>query len=653
MATPNNPVLDRARKLAEASAKTATEYRDTVATDTAKSATVIDTIKSAIDTGAAADTAKEVATLQLQKGHEDATNIALKAVSNPEYLSSIMSQLAEEQKKLNAASDARNDLMQEEITGITIVDRVINSFRAIPLDADIADSQNEMRAVVGGMQEIAAAQETVGSILNKTKRTVNSEVIRAASDSIAAQAAKEKAAAELEGLKYNSAQFASVMAADAAAQKNFATLYKLQNAEAEDEVKQQQAQANLASTQMRNSLLAKEVTDIPVNSEIKAIQLETAKVNKQLKDVELEDALDPKNKQLKRMTLMQRIFELDFKKEYQEFQQQKLDLEKQRLAFEKETEPMRRDQIRLQYTKAKKEFDTTVAERAQITDSVNKGLAVLQKPPLTEEMAMAFWKSSLPERQRAANALFDLGVNASDVESTNKSLAANPYDAKQIKATLETSGPMPESPATKMLDEIDKMVAAKYEREGVSAPRDEETRKADYNAEAKIYQETAAKEIKHADYSNPYHAPDLESLGLADNPLYNTILKEQGIKEADPQVLLTNAAAAIKSKVLTEKQAVDSLTDIYTRSINYNNTMQYGFKLFGFKNQESYNTEVKRPLGFIEERYKAGAQIFAGPADETAGAYATSIINKIDPVNVKVNMADPTSVRNALLKFYR
>ena len=175
----------------------------------AKTSTATGAIVGAIDDITSAqqivNSVESAANLQAQ----NATIAAFDASGGTDAQVLLMQTLREEGERTATLLDEKSDIVDDEFTGIQIIDGVINSFRSVQTDIKIQASQQEQAQTVRQIQNISAATESFSRTNALTKKSINEATIQAQYTQIAAEGTIKKNEAEIKGLNSNAVEEAS------------------------------------------------------------------------------------------------------------------------------------------------------------------------------------------------------------------------------------------------------------------------------------------------------------------------------------------------------------------------------------------------------------------------------------------------------------
>ncbi len=145
-----------------------------------------DVIEASIDDITAATqiaaTAEDNANLQAQ----NATIAAFEVSGGTDAQVAMMTTLTEDANRVAALLDEKQDIVDDEFTGIQLIDSIINDLRSIQLDTEIDAAEAQQNQTIRQITNTAAATESFARENALTKKTLNEGVLEANFKSIAA-----------------------------------------------------------------------------------------------------------------------------------------------------------------------------------------------------------------------------------------------------------------------------------------------------------------------------------------------------------------------------------------------------------------------------------------------------------------------------------
>lgn len=542
-----------------------------------------------------AGVAKANQTIQLTKDNADlqaqnATIESFELGGGIDLQAQLSANLREESQRLDDLLDRRTDIMNDEHTNITIIDAVINEFRALQTDIEIEGAQAEVNATTARIRNSAAATEAFALQNSLTKKAINQATIEANQKKIAEEANLKLAEVELDTLNANSKMLAQVHSANQQQVQNMLAAYRLEGEAEQREIQKEK----IAHSRLE---MREQVKQWKESSKARAVALEQAELN----------------------------------------------LEKS-----KALSPTQQAQAELNLAKAQKDIQQQAATEDSLVQAVHNAQATLGVSVEPREVILFGLRSN----KAKYNTLLDMGaVNAEDIKfgsspAEAKETLATASPSGNFKETKITK--LLDSIDSAM--EI-KFSTADATGQIPKRPRNQAEAMAAYNQVAEELMAAKASNIVAGDASNPYQAPAftiLESTAeVARTALYQKVLKAKGYKETVPQTIVDAALAGVISKEITIDQAAEGIEAIFDMAALINSRQDGGFRRIGLDNQISYNTFIKRPPSMFEE-LKASVsprrsfEAFGLTEPKQEGVFPRAIES--------VNLMDRTQVRNILVQ---
>lgn len=481
---------------------------------------------------------KDTADMQAQNN----TISAFEAQGGVDIQAQLAANLQDSQARLDNLLDTRTDIMNDEHTGIGIVDTIINEFRSVQVEAEIKTTADEVNADSNRIQNAAAATESFARQNALTKKTINEATIEANQKKIAADATLKSTEAELRALNSNAQARAQLANADQRQVQNLLSAYRLEG-EAESRAVQKEKLA-FNRQQMENQV-------------------------KQWKDAE------------KSRTVALESAEL-------------------RLQNTKTMSPTQIAQAELNLAKAQREMQEQADTEQALVNSVHRAQAALGVAVEDRNVILFGLRSNKAKYDR----LLDMGSNEDIVfgqtpaEAREALAIASP--SGNIAPTRVTK--MLSDVATAM--EI-KFTTPDATGQIPKRPKNRTEVEAAYNQAAKEYAAAKSGNIAAGDASNPYQAPAftvLEELPLVSSTaLYQKVLKPKQMKETAPQTIVDAAVAGVVGKLISPEEAAAGIEAVFDAAALVNNTQDGGFRRAGLPNQVTYKTTLTRPPSVFEE----------------------------------------------------
>lgn len=460
----------------------------------------------------------------------------------------LIKQLADQQAQSRQYLNELDSQMQEEHTGIYIIDSIINDFSTAQLRSQLNFSEQKEANLQADISNISNATESINKAQLVTRKIVNEGTIQAEWTRLAAEGSIRASEAEIAGMHSNSQVMASVMAADNNLLSNKLSLYRTEG-EAEDRVlAQERAAFNREQMAFAKEKWPTEKATSETNLEASQLRLEVAKATK---PSDIPAAIANNNAAVKR-------------------------------------------------------YNDTLATEETLVNSVQAaqslaGMAVEDK----ETILYGLQQPNGSAAGTKYSTLLDIGSNPTGT------LGNTPFEAIQNLNTISPSGNLKPTPITSVLKDVIKLQGEAFKADPNTVPKTEEALAADFNNRAKAYMEAKAGDIRTGDSSNPYQAPPMAVLkdipAVANSPLYKKVLEAMQMQETNPQKIMDSAIAGVMAKTITPEQAADGVVTIFESAGVYNNENMGGFKRFGLPAQTSYKTTLTRdPSAFDTLRQKSG-----------------------------------------------
>lgn len=502
--------------------------------------------------------------------------------------------LAEEQARLAELRDKKTDIMNDEFTGIGLIDNIVNGFRSVQVDAEIETVSAEVQGTANQIQQATAATESFARQNALTKKTLNEGVIAANQDKLAAQGALQASEAELQTLNSNARALTNLAQADRVHVDNLMSAYRLEN-EAENRAVQREKLG------FQRESMTEQRKQWQESSEARKVALEQAQFN---------------------------------------------------LQKSKDLTPTQKAAAELQLERAEKAFADTKATEDQLVVAVHRaqalsGVTVEDRETILWGLQQTGEQGDKYRRLQELGGVEDavLGSTPAEAKETVRLIAPS-GNIKQNKATsvLDT------------LDSLMEVKFSTPDATGAvpKRPRGKEDIAKAYNKVAEDYVASKTANIATGDASNPYHAPAFtvleETADLKFDSLYKKVLAPMKMKETNPQTIVDAALAGVLAKTVSPEEAAKGITRVFELAALINNTQDGGFRRVGLPNQTNYNVSLKRnPSLFEELKFSAGAAL---TSTKGLGTIPTVPFKGIEaPVfTLQVDLMDEVKVKNTLVQ---
>ena len=446
-----------------------------------------------------------------------------------------MQRLVEDSSRVEDLLNTRSDIVDDTPTGIGLIDSVINGFRTIQVDEEIAAARDERQQTTSEIANISAANESAAITNANTKKTLNSAAIAAGQTKIAEVASLAAGKLEIDNIHSNATAMATLAAADA---RNVDALIRVWQTEGEAATRELQA---------------------------KQIEFEGEK---------LEAAKEALPREIKKAEVALASAELA-------------------LADAQAMSPTRRAATELQFESAKNAHDLLLEERAAVVAQVQRGQSLFGLP--VQDAASILW--GLQQGgviEQGYSKLYTSGI-----PKATASIGITPADSNNAMLIVDPDGAATRTKALDLLYTIRNQQDIIYAASPTGAPRDLETLNANFNLTAKQFIDPLRAEIKLGDSSNPFIAPPMATLAANNSvqrtALYQKVLKPMDMQETDHQRILKAALDGFISKTLTAEEAAEGVATLFKAAAAHNNTLEGGIARIGFEPQTTYNVSVATP----------------------------------------------------------
>tara|TARA_R110002167_G_scaffold366375_1_gene595574 strand:+ start:33469 stop:35433 length:1965 start_codon:yes stop_codon:yes gene_type:complete len=502
-----------------------------------KDQTLTDLMQSAM-----VDAAKAKQDIALVEGNaamkaQNATIDAITAIGGSDAMVANMAQLDEEGTRLSDLLDKQTDIMNDEFTGIGIIDSVINGFRNISTQDQIASVTAERDNTARQMQLETAATETANRQAILSKKTITDSTIKANSEFIANSAAQDVYKAELSGVRSNSERMRSLVGAN---QQQLANTIQV---------------ADQANTEQSMQLSRERMV------------IARAELEQQAKMMPL---------QLRNLEIAVANAELN-------------------VAKNANSTPAQQAAAISTWEKTVLDNNTLINANKRMAEDVAIGRAGMGLPPQTEEERIKGLNNPV-----TIKASLDFAEMGNAQRSTGKfQLADNPYDAQVRRNELDPQGLAASNRGYELLDDVESKVEAEIATivaAGGKAPKTAEAQKDLYNTVAAATMKGHAASISEG---NPLHAAPFGVLvenyaEIARTPLYQKVLGPNGanVNVTDAKQIRKLGIAAVRAKLISAEEYVAGMETIFDSAVVYNNESEGGFARVGLPNQVDYKVQV-------------------------------------------------------------
>lgn len=157
-------------------------------------------------------------------------NALLAAAGGTEEQVRSMASLKQQGDKVNDLQAKRADIMDDDITGLSIIDTVINSFRSIGEARDLKFAEQQYNSTVATIQNATGAQEGFYRVNSFNKQAINESTIAANHRKIAATASVQGAEQDIVNVRANADMMNLIAQADSRTTSNLLESYRLSGA---------------------------------------------------------------------------------------------------------------------------------------------------------------------------------------------------------------------------------------------------------------------------------------------------------------------------------------------------------------------------------------------------------------------------------------
>jgi len=293
--------LDEAKNRAKGASEEISKTNSIIKSGISKLDSISDVMEKALTSVAASDMLsnllQDTAALKTQQ-----LNIAAyEKAGGSEYQRKLMGELQEEGELLEDLRTRKQDIADDEFTGIGLIDGIIAEIRSMHVDVQIdnatskfRDTQNTIAAVTAGLEQTNKANILTQEVLTKDSIAKNQQ-------KIAALAEMESAKIESENIHSNASAISTLQTANARAVSAEIEVYKMHEEVAERELRELQRQAALQELDIRLQKAPLEIQQLRTNLARNQNQLQyetnpTTKLALQKKNEEIIKQIDDAQK---------------------------------------------------------------------------------------------------------------------------------------------------------------------------------------------------------------------------------------------------------------------------------------------------------------------------------------------------------------------
>ncbi len=468
------------------------------------------------------------------------TNIDLvEAAGGREAQVTLISTFTEESNRLADLLDLRTDIVNDKHIGIQIIDSIINGFRVAGIEEEINTVADEQAQTAFQINTISGAQDSFTRVNLNTKKTLNEADIEANLKLIAAQNDFKGGQQEIINVHSKATAMDALVTSD----------------------------TKQISNQLQNLRVEQEAAQLEITKKRQEIQIQQLEFDKKKLEIDLPRL--------------------------------QISLERNRLQLseEKFLAPSKRVALEAKNVEIVRNINDLVALEGQQAIMVRRaqsaaGLPVETPEIITNKLRQGGNVGAKYERLRNIGAFPEAKLGGTAADANTTLLIVDPEST-----VTQTKG-------IGLIMAIRDRQAAKYQADlakpGFKLPIDKATLDADFNVTATEVMGAFAANIS---LGNPYHAPPMASLetllvgkGIA---LYDKIIKAKGFQEVNAQLIVDAAIEGIQAKAITAEEAASGIEAIFEAAAAFNNTTFGGFARVGLPDQLTYNTSVRKPIGFF------------------------------------------------------
>ncbi len=539
--------------------------------------------------------ASDTADLQAQ----NATITAFEASGGADIQAGLMTTLRADQTRVANLLDEKQDIVDDEFTGIQIIDGIINEFRSFQTDLEIDAARNQQVQTEREISGITSATESFAQANALTKKTLNAGVIEANYKGIAAEGQLKASQAEIQNINANATAMSNLVQADARNVSNLVQSFRLEG-EAEER----------ALAQERIAFQREQMT---FQREKWQVELPAARVALEAATLRLEDATG-------------------------------LTTER-RLAAE------------ANFNAATKRFNDLVETENQLVEAVQKGQS-LAGAPIEERQTIVFGLNQSGDVGKKYARLQELGGASDPVLGAS---AAEAVDSLQTVSpsgnVTQTPG------ITALSEIVDLQAAVYKKSGVVPKDQETLDSNLNATAQAFMDSKAAnigTGDDTNPYHAPPFSVLE-EMASVRDSELYQSVLKAMEMKEVNPQTIMDAAIAGVRAGSVSPESAAVGIEAIFDSAALYNNTLQGGFRRVGLSNQTTYNVKINRPPSAVEELTIGRTSLVLGSlAARTASLFKTTALLDVEPVargellstatTFSVDLMDATRVQEAVVR---
>ena len=538
-ANPTGPdSIQDTRKVIEEVSKSSQEARASIQANVLATSEASEAIQGSLGDIASADRMVRELSLVADMSAQKATLATFEALGGQEAQIALATQFKEEGDRASALLDERTDIMNDEHTGITLIDTIVNGFRSIQTEIELESAQLEQAQTLSQIQGATSITEGAASANILTKQTITDASIEASLKSVSAESSIKAKDIEIKNLHNNSVALQQSMAADERTISNKLQLVQLENsAEARDAAR-----------------------------EARKLQREKMEIQRQTLPLEL-DNLKKQN-----TILTERLKEI--------------------------TDPKRKAQVQAQFDENARQLAATNAARADMVEDVQRGQDVLFGRH--EEADTVDLKLDSPASVEKYFKFQELGSMAKPTLGEDPFEARQTYkELDPENLSPRTKGKrMLEAVEVKLAEKLKKLGAGKLPKD--EAGLKVLYNKLAIDLSDDWHDEIKTGDTSNPLHAAPM-ATLVTYDTVANDKFFKTSVKQRAMQEVNPEKLLDLAITESIAGSITLEEGLAGIVKILEAAEDYNNTMQGGGTRVGFPGQFQYNVRVPRVPTFFEQ----------------------------------------------------
>ena len=558
---------------------------------------------------------KDIGSLQIQ----DDANTIRDAAGGLDFQVAQIGSLADSQKKTIELQAEKADILDDEFTGVGIFDAAINMFRVGNLSSQIEKSQRKSAGTTNQIQQLTQSQESFGRVNTQAARTVTKGTIAAGQTAIAAQASIDESKARLSQVFSNGEAYAAAENASGNQVKNMIRQLDIYNGIEDRAVRNAEIALRKQQLEAEKVLLEFKVPAAKLSAEQSAVNLRISKLTAKRAEVDASkegaraDTLDRQIVREEQQAILLQA-QVDSIPTNKESKATALKTAEANLTIMQQTigmSPFKIATAKLTVEKLQIEAEDRARRRAAMVVNVQKGQAIAGLPIELEDAVIMSRIEGGGITGRLQDLLMEIGTSG-DIGQ----------DPATSRANLANLGNYTPTDGTRLLEEATVLQNnlgtndPTYKR-----PNTVEGIAAEFNQVARAHYKSKELNIATGDNSNPLHAPPFTVLArkksVSGTALYQKILKNKGMTETNPQIIVDAALAGYLAKDITIEEAKAGVEAIFDQAALSNNLIEGGLARVGFDTQTTYNTRLMvSPTFFEEMRIRAGR--IAGSEGTTA-----------------------------------